>query len=484
MKKVRFLFFVLLMFLFHSCLSSTISPIIGLDRIAEKSVSLSPSVVKNYIDDYQSLKRPLFFAVSENGRYSVSWRCYSGECSQDKAYNEVLEYCDKIGLDGKCKIFFQGKKKIYQFPIATDETLGAKIVFPLESFSYGYKNAKGIILYFPGYSAYTWPPDLNDEELPQYVKTLNKKGYDIAKVNIPFYNRDPLMIPDIALYIFQLFNEYRTKGYEKIIFAGQSRGAWSILHAARYIDSSDVYYILSTPVAHGAKGKSWNFRKQDIEFKKLISPIMTGNFVFFFFSNDPYDTGKKAGILSENFSKKAVTMVVDRPYNLAGHGSAWSNLFDINYSQALIHFIEQKTISQIEKSTDLKNWKEITTREHVIKSGAKKITGKKLKDLLDESTIYYPEDEYKQYGWYIRDSPFLKDNHESEVKLSGSYLRGNTYKTTCHIKYSGFRIFRKDLNAWENYKVFQYTDDIYFKVKEDLSAHPFKVQKGYFSTNQ
>lgn len=480
MKRALSLFFVLLIFLFYSCVSSTAISIVDSDRTLEKQISLSPSVVKNFIDDYQNLKNPLFFAVSENGRYSVSWRCYSGECSRERAYKEVLEYCDKIDLDGKCKIFYQGKKKIYQFPIATDETLGAKIVFPLKGFSYGYQNAKGIIFYFSGYSAYTWPHDLIDEELPQYIKTINKKGYDIAKVNIPFYNRDPLMIPDIALFISQLFNEYRTKGYKKIIFAGQSRGAWSILHASRYIDSPDVYYILTTPVAHGAKGKSWNFRKQDIEFKKLISHIVTGSFVFFFFQNDPYDTGKKARILSENFSKKILTMVVDRPENLTGHGSAWSHLFDITYSQSLVHFIEQKTISLIEKIPDLKNWKEITTSQHVMKSGAKKVTGKQLKELLDNSTIYYPEDDYSRYGWYIKDSPFFKKNLESEIKLAGSYLRGNTYKTTCYIKNGGFKIFRKDLNGWESYKVFQYTDDIYFKVKEDLSAYPFKVQKGYF----
>ncbi len=479
MKSLPCLFLALIILLFHSCISTTGISIVGDDRLLEKPISLSPSVVKNYNDEYKNLQRPLYFAVSENGRYAVSWRCYSGACSQDKAYKDVLAYCDKIDLDGKCRIFYQGKKKIYPFPIETDETLGAKIVFPKDSFLFGYRDAKGIILYFPGYSSHTWPPDLDNEVLPQYAKTLNKNGYDIAKVNIPFYNRDPIMIPDIALFISQLFKEYRTKGYRKIIFAGQSRGAWSILHASRYIDSPDVYYILSTPVAHGAKGKSWNYRKQDIQFINLIRPIRTGNFLFFFFSNDPYDTGKKAGILSELFSKEARTIIVDRPSDLSGHGSAWSHLFDVTYSQTMMDFLEQKRASLTKKKPDLTNWKEITTKGHVIKSGAEKITGNQLKLLLNRSTIYYPEDDYRQYGWYLENTPFFKNNPDSEVKLSGSFLRGNTYKTVCHIQNSGFKIFRKDLNSWEHYKVYQYTDSIYFRVKKDQSAKPFKLKKGY-----
>ncbi|MCK5541860.1 MAG: hypothetical protein KAI40_04140 [Desulfobacterales bacterium] len=477
MKKLLFLSITVSMLLLNSCILSIVKP----DRISDKKISLSPSVVKNFTDDYQNLPYPLYFAVSENGRYSVSWRCNYSECNKVGAYERVLKYCDKIGLDGKCKIYYQGKKQLYNFPMVTEETLGTNIVFPSKSISYGHQKAKGIIFYFPGYSGSLWPPALNNEQLPKYVKTMNKNGFDIAKVNIPFYNRSPLMIPDIAIFISELFNEYKTMGYKKIVFAGQSRGAWSILYASRHIDSPNVYYILAAPAAHGKKEKSQNFKNQNPEFKTLINSVKKGNLAFFFFQNDPFDAGKKAEIITDNISSNAITMIIDAPINHTGHGSAWSHLFDITYTQNLINFIQGETIINTEKTPNLKNWEEITTNQHVIDSGAKEITGKKLKELLDESTIFNPKDDYNKYGCYIKNSPSQKNNLKTEIQFPGSYLRGNSYNTTCHIKNDIFKIFRKDINSWENYKVFQYNADIYFRVRdEDLRAYPFKVKKGYF----
>jgi hypothetical protein len=484
------LFFVPILFFIQGCgfflgprvlQDITTSEFLYLKENNEK-LTLSRGAYTALIKRYQADKGRIAFAVTKNGRAWEYWKCNKGTCSTRRGYKKLLSFCNNMDLDGECRILYLRDQKIYPYEINVDKNLNATIIRGAKTKNQGPYLAKGVILYVPGYGGWGWPAHPDDDVIPSFIKSLNGKGYDIFKVNIPYYNMTPAMKPEIAQYLASLPLEYFSKGYDNVVFIGQSRGAWSILQASEKLNDDRISYVLNAPAAHGSEDDKDNtLVKADKEFRKLVMKSNARNVVFFFFQNDTYATGKFPNLTRKVMKDKKNWHIVENPNEFSGHGSIWTRLYDRTFTDSLDVFFQNHSFSWknvIPKENDVFDFASI---KQVKQYNLEKLTYNGIVQEFDHVDIFYCNN---------CKNPWIKlvSNVAAIVNLGSKDIRGSHYRTWWEVKNGQFVInYLHHGNFDENgrlkgtirrYDVYKHSNNKYILVRLDnMTAYPVTIIK-------
>jgi hypothetical protein len=136
----------------------------------------------------------------------------------------------------------------------------------------------------------------------------------------------------------------RKQGYKRVVFGGQSWGAWLALVATtRYRMKADGL-ILIAPATYGTRNNKDGqpnpaYARNKSEFLPLIAADSTPSIVVFFMDDD-YDPGGRGAATQSTFDKRAVPhILIDGPAGLVGHGASWFPLFDFAFGDCFATFL-------------------------------------------------------------------------------------------------------------------------------------------------
>jgi len=231
---------------------------------------------------------------------------------------------------------------------AQAQQLGAPL---LESVPWLVKNqgpgtAKGVIYLIHGYDRVKPSIDAYDGVQP-FVIGLNRQGWDVIGAKVPHRASGALatdLIGAIGPGLPAKADALRKQGYKRVVFGGQSWGAWLALVATtRYRMKADGL-ILIAPATYGPRNNKEgqpnpNYPRNKSEFLPLIAANSTPSIVVFF-KDDEYDPGGRGEFTQSTFDKRAVPhILIDGPPGLVGHGASWFPLFDYAFGNCFATFL-------------------------------------------------------------------------------------------------------------------------------------------------
>jgi dienelactone hydrolase len=194
--------------------------------------------------------------------------------------------------------------------------------------------AKGAVIWNHGKGA---DFDVSDSPTPYYNEVLRKAGWDIFRLNRTLdVDNQPNSSREQGLAVERL----KARGYQRIVLAGQSYGAWiSFLTAARV----DVHAVLAVaPAAYGTwRDNPFGFARNARDLYDMLRNIRPTRVMTFYFGGDDFDPGGRGpttvGILAD---RGIDGLVVDHPAELVGHGAGNSGFFARRYGECMARFID------------------------------------------------------------------------------------------------------------------------------------------------
>lgn len=206
--------------------------------------------------------------------------------------------------------------------------------------------AKGVIYLIHGYGRLE--PVIDDYDGVQpFVVGLNRQGWDVIGAKVPYRASGAKatdLIDAIGPGLPARADAFRKQGYKRVVFGGQSWGAWLALVATtRYRMKADGL-ILIAPAVYGKRNNkdgqpNPKFARNKSEFLPLIAEDSTPSIVVFF-KDDEYDPGGRGAFTQSTFDKRAVPhILIDGPAGLIGHGASWFPLFDYAFGECFATFL-------------------------------------------------------------------------------------------------------------------------------------------------
>jgi pimeloyl-ACP methyl ester carboxylesterase len=207
--------------------------------------------------------------------------------------------------------------------------------------------AKGVIYFVHGYAR--TQPIIDDFKGAQpFLVDLNRQGWDIIGAKYPYSGsgaRATDLIGSVGPGLAARVVALRKEGYQRVVFAGRSWGAWLALAAAsRYRMKADAL-VLIVPATYGKRtdegtGKpNPNFVRSRTDYAPLIAGVSTPSIVVFF-KDDDFDPGGRGAITEATLGKRGVPhILIDGPAGLTGHGADWFPLFDYAFGDCFATFL-------------------------------------------------------------------------------------------------------------------------------------------------
>jgi hypothetical protein len=136
-------------------------------------------------------------------------------------------------------------------------------------------------------------------------------------------------------------NELKSKGYHRIVLAGQSFGAFLALMAADASEDVDAV-VATSPAAFGSFDEFYDsWRMNATRLYPLLERIKRARVMLFFFHGDDFDPGgrgeRSRAVLSE---RKLSFTIVDQPAFLTGHWASSSGLFLRRFGSCILDFVD------------------------------------------------------------------------------------------------------------------------------------------------
>lgn len=217
----------------------------------------------------------------------------------------------------------------------------------------GPQKAKGVIYFVRGYTS---SPPAWDKwlQVPYFVKTLSEEGFDVISAKAAAATQKRLRsfesLEGGAAYIVRRVSDLRKQGYRKVVLAGHSWGAWTILSAQQGKGVGDAL-ILSAPAVYGPKvfrsGRANPDYEMDLtKFGPLIRNVRIPT-VLLLFNNDDYEHGDRGKIASAHFAEASVpNLLIDKPAAFSGHFAAWVPIFDYAFGECISDFLARPVSAQ------------------------------------------------------------------------------------------------------------------------------------------
>jgi len=206
--------------------------------------------------------------------------------------------------------------------------------------------AKGVIYLIHGYDRLNAIIDEYDGVQP-FVIGLNRQGWDVIGAKVSYRASGAKatdLIGAIGPGLPARADAFRKQGYKRVVFGGQSWGAWLALVATtRYRMKADGL-ILIAPATYGTRNNKEgqpnpNYARNKSEFLPLIAADSTPSIVVFF-KDDDTDPGGRGAFTQSTFDKRAVPYIlIDGPAGLVGHGASWFPLFDYAFGDCFATFL-------------------------------------------------------------------------------------------------------------------------------------------------
>lgn len=203
----------------------------------------------------------------------------------------------------------------------------------------GPKKAKGAVVWSHGRS-------LNSEDssapTPGYIGILQDYGWDSFRFN-RMSKFDSLH--DSSEVLTDCVQDLKARGYDRVVLAGQSFGAFLSLIAANM--SSDVYAVIATaPAAFGSFSEYYDsWRLNADRLYPLLENLKAPRIIIFLFHGDDFDPGgrgERAEDILRNKRPSPLSIVVDQPQGLVSHYAANTSDFVKRFGECIATFLNTK----------------------------------------------------------------------------------------------------------------------------------------------
>src|SRR5581483_1729780 len=173
--------------------------------------------------------------------------------------------------------------------------------------------------------------------LPFYLDRLHDAGWDVFRLERDWSADD--LVPSAAALREQV-RALHERGYDKLVLAGQSYGAWISLMVAAA--GPPVHAVIATaPAAFGRFPESVIYRRNADDLYPVLERIRHTRVMMFLFDKDAYDPGDRGAPARAIFSRNGVdSAVIAYPHGWYGHGAANWNGFATRFAPCMLRFID------------------------------------------------------------------------------------------------------------------------------------------------
>jgi len=285
------------------------------------------------------------FAQAADGR--VVWNFSGAQASPDAARDVAIAACGRAAqaLGAPCRLFaIDGAVTGRAAITPASNRIGPLRASPLH-FLHGPGSARGVVVWSHGRAASIGGtrPDSRGSATQGWVSLLNDAGWDVFR-----FDRDPYddeLEPATAQLIAAL-PQLRQAGYQRIVLAGQSRGAWHSLLTAGRAPGLIHAVIAVAPAMHGSDGRNQNGALDD--WRRLIGalPANGPRLAAVLFREDAFDPAPSARIErweARMQQRQAPSLILSPATGPADHGAAAQLSFTQAWGLCLLRFVHEPT---------------------------------------------------------------------------------------------------------------------------------------------
>ena len=181
-------------------------------------------------------------------------------------------------------------------------------------------------------------------------------GWDVIDADFPHQIDTQLMYGEAdkiaaASYVERRLKELKAKGYQRIIVGGQSIGGWTALVVSTHPHQALDATLLVVPACcawsygGGADPANAEFANNKIYFDQLVARVRYPTAAIFF--EDEFEPGDRGANASKMLTDHHVAnLIIDHPSGFAGHGSAWLPVFDYEFRNCIVAFLQAPRTAQ------------------------------------------------------------------------------------------------------------------------------------------
>ena len=215
----------------------------------------------------------------------------------------------------------------------------AELFRPFAYIEYGPEKALGAIIWSHGKARRAESKDVRG---PRYLSRLNFPArWDVFRLKRTWSSD---RVYDSTRDLATAIEEVRRKGYERVVLAGQSYGAWISINAARSAD--DIHGVIGlAPAAHGSwKSNLSGYDKNASQLFSMLSRIHPTRVFLAFFKDDKFDPGGRGERSGQILTERGIpNVILDEPEGFCGHGAGNGWAFDQWYGSCLEGFLDPQT---------------------------------------------------------------------------------------------------------------------------------------------
>ena len=189
-------------------------------------------------------------------------------------------------------------------------------------------------------------PRPTDPTPPPFVDVMRAAGHDVFRLE-----RAPqgdTVAAGVAAVVASA-RDLRTRGYRRVVLAGQSAGGWISLAAVASAPGLAEAVIATAPAAYGSRtaDPARAERNRD-ELLRILGSVRDTRVMLFFFDGDDFDPGGRGEAVAALLASRRVSHVlVDRPPSFRGHGVGLTSGFARRYGGCILAFVDISDPAQL-----------------------------------------------------------------------------------------------------------------------------------------